>query len=183
MPPKVDLSQTLAPDLYNYLLQTLRTTLPPPPDDTPEARAERDNCALAQIASLNPATYIEVDLALQIVLLLANAKDCLRWADDPSLSASMSLKCHAQSAAMRRESQSTLKFLLREQKRREKAQSIPKSERSEQDDRRFVAMMERVVAEMYRADQAEAERRSLEQRLRTVAPCFIHQPGDPKRLN
>lgn len=181
--PKVDLSQVLTPVLYEHLLQTIRMALPPPPDDTPEAWADRDSRALADIASLNPANYVEVTFALHIVVLSAYADDCFRLAQDPSLSTSMSVKWHAQGDAMVRQSQSTLKQLLREQKRRQKAKPVPKSARSEEAERRCIAMMEKAFAEIQQADRAEAERRAVEQRLSTVPLCFIHQPGDPKVLN
>lgn len=86
----------LPPELYDDILQTLRYTLPRPPIDTPEAREDRDNRALACVASLEPADRIEADFAIQSVVLAEHARDCLRVAQDPSLSIEMSLKHHAQ---------------------------------------------------------------------------------------
>jgi hypothetical protein len=64
------------------LIHTLHTSLPPPPPgDDPEAIARRDRDAIAQVASLLPATAAEARLAARFVAADARAHECLRLAD------------------------------------------------------------------------------------------------------
>ena len=56
-PEQPDLAYRLPRDAYWLLIHTLCTSLPPPPvTDTPDDVARRDNAAIAQLASLLPAT-------------------------------------------------------------------------------------------------------------------------------
>ena len=59
---------------------TLRHMLPPPIDDTPEARILRDHVAIAKVASMLPGNPVEADLAASHVAAMAHYKDCLRQA-------------------------------------------------------------------------------------------------------
>ncbi|MBV9756555.1 MAG: hypothetical protein JO047_05830, partial [Alphaproteobacteria bacterium] len=70
-------------DAYWHLMRTLRLTLPPPADDTPEALRRRDHAAIATIAGLAPANIGEARLAAQFVAASEQWSDCLRVAQLP----------------------------------------------------------------------------------------------------
>lgn len=78
-----------------------------------------------------------------------------------------------------RQSQKAVAQLVRFRKAQEKARRTPKSERQLQAERRVVALMEQALADLQRDEQ----RRALEERLRHVGACFLHEAGDPKLLN
>src|SRR6185437_16079558 len=81
---------------YHHLIYTLGKSLPPPIPDTPEARYQRDQAAIAQIAALCPANVAEASLAAQFVAASAQAMDCLRLTHAPETPGTMTLKCNAQ---------------------------------------------------------------------------------------
>jgi len=97
--------------------------LPPPPGDTADDRARRDNEALAEVAALEPANAAEVTQAMRCVAAGAWADDQLRlailYADDYV----RSQQIMKQYALMMRSADGTRSMLLRVQtarKRREK---------------------------------------------------------------
>lgn len=54
-----DLPATVTREVF----ATLRCLLPPPVTDTPEARADREETAMASVIALYPADAFEADLA------------------------------------------------------------------------------------------------------------------------
>ena len=122
------MTQNIAPDpaylrnreAYQHLVYTLSTSLPPPPDDSPERLRQRDQAAIAQVAALCPANPAEAALAAQSVAANAQAMECLRLAHHPDSDLVMGLKCSAQAASMMRQSHSGLNALRRLQAAREK---------------------------------------------------------------
>ncbi len=74
----------LFPDLPAALVREvfadLCASLPLPLDDTPEARASRDDVAIAAVAALHPADAFDAKLASRIVAMDAHAADCLHSA-------------------------------------------------------------------------------------------------------
>ena len=79
--PQPDLSLLLPRSVYWYIVHQLRSSMPEPVPDTPEARTHRDNAAIAQIAAMLPANADEAELAAECVSARAQARDCQREAD------------------------------------------------------------------------------------------------------
>jgi hypothetical protein len=102
-------------DLYLQVVEHLRTRLPPPDTDTPEAWLRRDSLAIDEVAALVPASPPEAKLAALFVAAMAHAGDCLRQvvlaqaAADPKRVAQL----YAQNARMGREARGYLGLLLR----------------------------------------------------------------------
>ena len=61
--PQPDLSFLLPRSVYWYIVHQLRSSMPEPVPDTPEARTHRDNAVIAQIAAMLPANADEAELA------------------------------------------------------------------------------------------------------------------------
>lgn len=62
------------------VFEQLRQSLPPPDDASPEAREARDTLAVAVLAALKPTNLAEAQLAIEVVVSDAHAKDFLRLA-------------------------------------------------------------------------------------------------------
>ena len=107
-------------DAYWHLMRTLRLTLPPPADDTPEALRRRDHAAIATIAGLAPANIGEARLAAQFVAASEQWSDCLRVAQLPETTPEWQAKCRAQAAAMMRAATSAMRALVQLQTARRK---------------------------------------------------------------
>ena len=107
-------------EAYQHLVYTLSTSLPPPPDDSPERLRQRDQAAIAQVAALCPTNAVEAALAAQSVATNAQGMECLRLASHPQTDLAMGLKCLAQAASMTRQSHNGLNALRRLQAAREK---------------------------------------------------------------
>jgi hypothetical protein len=118
---------TLPPDfpiaLAREVFARLCTSLPPPRDGTPEARAVRDDLAYAAVEAYYPVDAGEAELAVQIVAANAHALDSLRLAGLPGKSEEDIRRCRAQGNSMMRTAQSALRALERRQASREKAQN------------------------------------------------------------
>ena len=105
----------LSRDTYVHLIHTLRATLPPPPDASPEAEVRRDHAALTQVAALSPVNAAEAEVAAQFVATHAYAMDCLRLARLPDCAIDQLQRCGAQAATMFRHAQGAMRLLLRMQ--------------------------------------------------------------------
>ncbi len=101
----------------------LCTELPPPSEDTPDARAARDQGAMAAVAALHPEDAFEARLAVRIVAMDAHAGDGLRLAGLAVNDPSEMRRCRAQAASMARQSDAALRSLLRMQTTREKQEA------------------------------------------------------------
>jgi hypothetical protein len=112
-------------EAYQHLNYTLSTTLPPPPDNTPEMLHQRNEAAIAQVGALCPANAAEAALAAQYVALSAQAMACLRLAKLRATGMEMGLKCNAQAASMSRQSHSALRTLASMQAVRKKRDADP----------------------------------------------------------
>jgi hypothetical protein len=112
-------------EAYQHLNYTLSTTLPPPPDNTPEMLHQRNEAAIAQVGALCPANAAEAALAAQYVALSAQAMACLRLANLRATGMEMGLKCNAQAASMSRQSHSALRTLASMQAVRKKRDADP----------------------------------------------------------
>jgi len=110
-------------DGYWHLMRTLRLTLPPPPEDTPEALLRRDHAAIATIAGLAPVNIGEARLAAQFVAASEQWSDCLRSAQLPETKPDMAAKCRAQAAAMMRSATSAMRALVQLQTARRKLEA------------------------------------------------------------
>ena len=118
MYPIPNVPDRLAREIYAELCGTL----PPPSPDTPEARAIRDERAMAAVAALIPENAFEAELAAQIVAKDFHAKHALRDASRPNLSVDALNNFRNQSSRIDRNSQSGLRNLLRLQAERRKAE-------------------------------------------------------------
>jgi hypothetical protein len=93
-----DLPASIARDVF----ATLCAGLPPPATGTAEARAVRDEAAMAAVAALRPADAFEARLAAEIVAADAQAMDSFRLASQYCNDLAATLRCRAQAAAMMR---------------------------------------------------------------------------------
>jgi hypothetical protein len=114
------------PNLPDSITRTiyadLCSLLPPPSDDTQEARAMRDERAMIAVAHLLPETAAEAELAGLIVAAQFRAREALRAASqnpDPD----QVRRCTAQAACMMRQADSGIRVLLRLQAERVKAET------------------------------------------------------------
>jgi hypothetical protein len=69
-----NISDLLAREIYADLC----TLLPPPLDDTPEARARRDERAMTAVAHLLPENAAEAEVAVLVVAAQFRAREALR---------------------------------------------------------------------------------------------------------
>jgi hypothetical protein len=113
----------LAPAITYDVLQTLRTTLPPPANDTPGDLEARIETAMAVVVAYHPGDISEALLAAQIVAADAHAKDCFRLAIAPGADSDTVRRCRSQAASMARLMQSGLRSLQRTQAMREKQEA------------------------------------------------------------
>src|SRR6478735_10181390 len=113
----------LPPSIVRELFASLRESLPDPAIASPEARAAREDLAMAEIAALHPADAIEGELAVQVVAAGAWAKDCLRLAREYRNDLAETVRCRAQAMTMMRQMQTALGRLERRQATREKAEA------------------------------------------------------------
>lgn len=113
----------LPPSIVRELFASLRESLPDPAIASPEARAAREDLAMAEIAALHPADAIEGELAVQVVAAGAWAKDCLRLARGYRSDLAETVRCRAQAMTMMRQMQTALGKLERRQATREKAEA------------------------------------------------------------
>jgi hypothetical protein len=95
--------------------------LPPPPVDTPEARAESDAVAMDAAAALHPADAFEAKLAAQIVAADAQVADCQRLAVQHRNDLAVTLRCRAQATSAMREMRALLRDYRRMQAEHDKA--------------------------------------------------------------
>ena len=122
-PEQPDLSLLLPRSTFWQVLHELQSHLPPPVDDTPEARTHRDRAAIADVASMLPANAEEARIAARSVLADAQAGECMRQAHKYSDDIAIFLKCTAQAALMIRLANSSRALLARLQAARRKREA------------------------------------------------------------
>ena len=115
-----DWAQLRPKEVFHEIMRVLHSALPPPASGSQAERVERDEAALAAVASLLPATAMEGRLAAQAVAADAWALDCLRLAQERYREFDIARKCKAQASSMMREAKSALRELRRLQVAREK---------------------------------------------------------------
>src|SRR6478609_4016266 len=113
LPEQPDLSLLLPRSTYWQIVQDLRSSLPLPADETPEARVHRDRAAIADVASMLPANAEEVRIAVRSVSADAQATECLRLARRHAGDLAAVLKCNAQSVSMMRQANAARALLAR----------------------------------------------------------------------
>jgi hypothetical protein len=126
-PNHLSLAAQLPAGAYYYLMQSLRRMLPLLRNDTPEDRVRRNQSAMARVAALCPANIAEAEVASLHVAHAEHAKACLFDAQHPELSLRDVLRCRAQAASMSRQSDSSLRMLLRMQAARQKIEANPEA--------------------------------------------------------
>src|SRR5271166_4021287 len=100
---------------------TLCRSLPLPIPDTPEARASRDDVAMAAVAELHPTNAFEAKLAADIVLAEAHYADSLRQAGEYRGDLAAINRCRALAMGMLRQMRGLLRDYQRMQAARDKA--------------------------------------------------------------
>lgn len=110
-----DITAILPDFAYWQLSHDLTGGLPPPTPDTPEQRTIRDHAAVAQVAAMQPANSMEIQVAVRAVQAAFHAMDASRAAADPSTTPEHAAKCRAQAAFMDRQADSAIRLLLRMQ--------------------------------------------------------------------
>jgi hypothetical protein len=118
MHPIPNIPASLSREIYVELC----TLLPPPPDNTPEARAQRDERAMTAVAHLLPENAAEAEVAVLIVAAQFRAREALRAASRPNLDPDQTRRLTAQAASMMRQADSFIRTLLRMQAERQKAE-------------------------------------------------------------
>jgi hypothetical protein len=104
LPPPPDIDHQLELEILREAADTLRHMLPPPIDDTPEARLLRDHVAIAKVAAMDPGNPVEADLAACHVAAIAHYKDCLRQvAEQNTVDPKRADQLRAQCASMQRQ--------------------------------------------------------------------------------
>jgi hypothetical protein len=126
-PEPADPTLRLTRDAYYIATHTLRSMLPAPEDDSPEATARRDHAAIVQVAAMLPANADEAFLAAQCVGARLYGADCLRQAHefDAARDQAWARKCGAQGLSSLRESRQARSLLARLQAAREKREQDP----------------------------------------------------------
>jgi hypothetical protein len=113
----------LSAPLTRELFASLRALLPPASADTAEARAARDELAMAAAAALLPDNAFEAGLAAEIVAAQAYARHCFHRAAQSAQNPQEVRRCIAQASVMMRHARSGLVALQRTQALREKAEA------------------------------------------------------------
>lgn len=126
-PEQPDLTLLLPRSTYWQLVHDLQTSLPPPADDTPEALAHRDRAAIADVASMLPASAEEARIAVRSIAADAQATECLRQARKYPDDLAVLLKCNAQAASMMRVANAARALLARLQAARRKRDADTRS--------------------------------------------------------
>jgi len=119
-PSPSDPARELQRDVYYQAVEILRSMLPGPLTDTPEAWARRDRVAIAKVAAMVPANPAEGELAAHHVALMAQAADALRQVLQHADDLQRAAQCRAQAASAGREARGCLGALLRAQAARRK---------------------------------------------------------------
>jgi hypothetical protein len=118
MSPIPNIPDSIAREIYAELCRSL----PPPPDDTPERRAVREQQATITVGHLLPENAAEATLAAQVVATQFHARDALQAASAPGIDPDKLRQCRAQAASMMRQADSGIRTLLRMQAERQKAE-------------------------------------------------------------
>ncbi len=111
----------LPPAIAREVFATLCAALPSPATDTPDARATRDEAAMAAVAALHPTDPLEAKFAADIVVAEAYAMDSFRLAGECRNDFAATIKCRAQANATLRQMRSLLRDYRRTQAERDKA--------------------------------------------------------------
>ena len=119
----MDILSYLPPSAVRQALASLSVSLPPPPVDTPEQRAERDEAAMHAVAAIEPMDAFEIRLAVEIVVADARALHCYQQANQPELAPAEKRRLTADAAGHLRHVRATTLILARRHAKREKAEA------------------------------------------------------------
>jgi hypothetical protein len=142
------LTHLLPADVYEHLLERLRETLPPPPTNSAEDLARRDEAAIARILELSPANAAEASLATLYILVFEHGKECLRLAEQPGMSPRLAMQNRRLADSMMRQAQKMLGTLRKMQAFRRKRDADPEArERAAQTERTVLALLTQALSE------------------------------------
>jgi hypothetical protein len=122
--PTMDLLPHLPPSVVRQALASLSASLPPPPVDTPEQRAERDEGAMYAVAAIEPADAFEIRLAVEILVADARAMSCYQCSEQPDVTPADRHRLTAEAAGHLRHVRATTLILARRHAKREKAEAV-----------------------------------------------------------
>ena len=111
----------LPDSITREVFATLCGSLPPALTETPEARASRDDVAIASVAALHPTNAFEAKLAADIVLAEAHYAASLRQAGEHRGDLAATSRCRTLAMGMLRQMRGLLRDYQRMQAERDKA--------------------------------------------------------------
>lgn len=101
----------LSPRISREAFAELCRALPPPADDSPDARNSRDMLAMAAVAGFRPLDITEALMVVEIVATEAHVREALRLAGVHQAEVKVAMQCRAQAASMMRRKQAALRML------------------------------------------------------------------------
>ncbi len=119
----MDLLSHLPPSVVRQAQVSLAASLPPPPVDTPEQRAERDEAAMHAVAAIEPADAFEIRLAVEIVVADARAMSCYQRSEQSDVTPADSRRLTAEATGHLRHVRATTLILARRHAKHEKAEA------------------------------------------------------------
>src|SRR5487761_2723593 len=143
--------------LYYQVVYTLGGLLPPPIDDTPEARYTRDHAAKVKMEALLPVNANEVDLAAQCIAAWAQAEEMLRLGNRHADDTALMLRLNRQYASMVRTALAVHGRLMRVQAVRQKREATEGTVQQDAWTRHVVERSMLVVADPDAARQHAAQ--------------------------
>ena len=156
--PQPDWAHAQPREVFHEVMRVLHSALPPLASGSKAERVERDQAALAAVASLLPETAFEGRLAAQAVAADAWGLDCLRLAQERYREFDIARKCKAQASSMMREAKSALRELRRLQAAREKRdKNEAASGRAAWTEHAVAGMMREALAEVSDGDVSGTE--------------------------
>jgi hypothetical protein len=107
----------------------LREALPPPSNDTPEERNERDDAAIHAVVALDPADAFEIRLAVEIVVSDAHALASFARAEQPGIDPDDKRRAEMRASSLQSHVRSAMLILERRHRKREKdlAAMVPRA--------------------------------------------------------
>ena len=135
---------TLLDRAFVHLTRELCRALPPPP--TEHEQQSRNEAAIAQVASLQPNSTAEFELAATAVCASFRARHCQVRADEPGQPSADALRWTGKADQMMRQAQSAMRSLLRVQALRQNREADPRAlDRGERAEHHMLALMTEAI--------------------------------------
>ena len=121
--PRPDPTIQLQRDIYLQIAMYFRSSLPPPPVDTPEAFAIRERVAIGEVAAMLPVNAYEASLAARAVAAGCQVDAALCELAQYDGDSKVAMQLRAQAASMGREARGFGGLLMRVQAARHKREA------------------------------------------------------------